>query len=280
MEQSLPQIKNLLVDLDGTLIGVRDLGLLIRFPKQFIRILRKHDRCRHFSWWKIFHTMQVMSREMALVSTDLTNDQRVTSVFAKELGFSNEEAAVILNETVNLVFPFLKSHFFPIESARTFINWAIEQKPAYRMVLATNPVWKEEIIRLRLRWAGIDPSVFESITHSERMHACKPSREYYSEILAQEGMTPSQTLLIGNDPKNDLPATLAGISVFLIRNSKPRKPLVLKGQQAPAWNGSFDQLRKLLVRIRQAESKSPSMSGLAVSSESGSDGSNASCAIE
>jgi FMN phosphatase YigB (HAD superfamily) len=72
--------------------------------------------------------------------------------------------------------------------------------------------------------------------------------EYYLEILNQEGMKAADTLLIGNDPKNDLPATRAGVSVFLIRKSKNNKPLILEGQKAPAWVGNFDQLKRLLIR--------------------------------
>jgi FMN phosphatase YigB (HAD superfamily) len=104
---------------------------------------------------------------------------------------------------------------------------------------------------MRVKWAGIDPSIFGFITHVRAMHATKPKPEYYQEILDIQGLKAEDCLLIGDNVKMDLPATRVGIRVFII-NSKPKDAKVkihsLKYPEAraQAWKGSYMELRTLL----------------------------------
>ena len=123
------------------------------------------------------------------------------------------------------------------------MDWA---KDHYTLTLATNPVWPPEVVEMRIRWAGLDPAIFKSITHAKIMHACKPSIEYYEEILAHEGFEASHCMLIGNEVRMDLPAVRAGIRVFIIDPNSEITPLKPKGSRAEAWRGDYVALRKLL----------------------------------
>ena len=128
------------------------------------------------------------------------------------------------------------------------MEWA---RLKYGLTLATNPVWPPEIIEMRVKWAGIDPSVFGFITHVRAMHAIKPRPEYYQEILDLQGLKAEDCLLIGDNVKMDLPATRAGIRVFII-NSKPKDAKIkihlssIPEARALAWKGSYMELRTLL----------------------------------
>ena len=149
----------------------------------------------------------------------------------------------IIWETVFEIFPKLEKHFKPMPGAREFLKWAREH---YTLRLATNPVWPIEIIEMRVRWAGLDPSIFEEITHVRRMHAIKPHPDYYSEILNVAKLNASECLLIGNDPVNDLSATKVGVSVFLLRDLKKMQTLPIRPKRAQAWAGTYGHLRQLL----------------------------------
>jgi FMN phosphatase YigB (HAD superfamily) len=102
---------------------------------------------------------------------------------------------------------------------------------------------------MRVKWAGIDPSIFSFITHVRAMKATKPHPEYYQEILDLQGLKAEECLLIGDNVKMDLPATRIGIRVFII-DSKPKhsKLSLLRYPNAlsTAWKGNYAELRTLL----------------------------------
>ncbi len=231
-------VKHLLVDLDGTLLGNQSLRLSLDFIKQSIQALRPYGGAR-----KAAKALMLIKREFDRPSETATNDSRVVEIFSKQMNLTAEEGRKVLRDGVLLIFPGLKHHFYPIEGAKEFLEWA---KDRYPMTLATNPVWPPEIVELRVRWAGIDPGLFESMTHIRKMHACKPAPEYYREILSQQNLKAEDCLLIGDDVKMDLPATQVGIRVFIVGKSAKLAPLRYTGAQAPAWRGTFKELRTLL----------------------------------
>ncbi|MEO5969973.1 MAG: HAD family hydrolase [Bdellovibrionia bacterium] len=233
------QITHLLMDLDGTLVGAKDFPVTIDFLKRTLPEMKRHG-----TWLDTLRAVRAMHEELQTPSKMFTNNVRATRAFADSMGITFEKADQFLTKTLTTHFPLLERHFFPIPGAEKFLSWA---KDYYPLILATNPVWKEDIVKLRIKWANLDPLLFQSMTHSEKMHACKPSAEYYREILEQEGLSPGQCMLIGNDPKKDLPAALVGIPVFILTNSKVMEQLVLKGQTAPAWAGSFLHVESLLL---------------------------------
>jgi FMN phosphatase YigB (HAD superfamily) len=48
------------------------------------------------------------------------------------------------------------------------------------------------------------------------MTRCKPSRDYYRELLDRLGSGAEECVMIGNDPRKDLPAKEVGITTFLV----------------------------------------------------------------
>lgn len=231
--------------MDGTLLGLRDWPLRIEFTLRAITAFKKHG-----GLVRALKVIQAMQNELDHPTSNETNRERVAKVFSQFLEVPPDEADKILNEVAANLFPAVQKHFFPINGASDFLKWA---KDRYPMILATNPVWTEDIVKIRMKWADIDPSLFLSITHSGRMHACKPSKNYYLEILKQENLKNSECILIGNDPKKDLPATEAGISVFIISHADGLVPLQRPTQKAAAWKGSFGNLKQLLCPTEAKE---------------------------
>lgn len=231
-------VRHLLVDLDGTLVGYREVGVSWNFVKGALGELRRYG-----GWRKAASTLLALQKELKRKGQARMNDVRAVELFAKRMGMDPTEARRILREGLFVIFPRLEKHFFPIPGAREFLAWAHGRYP---LILATNPVWPPEIVDLRVRWAGIDPSMFRFMTHVRTMRACKPEPEYYEAILRQQGLPASDCLLVGNELKMDLPATRIGIRVFIVgKRAKPERLPPRKGR-ALAWRGSYSHLKALL----------------------------------
>lgn len=239
--ESLQTVRHLLVDLDGTLLGAHDFPMHIQFATTTIKLLRQHG-----GWRQSIRAIRAVFQELDRPSLGPTNEERAAQVFARALNRSPEEGHALWKESIQTIFPQMKRYFFEVPGAIDFLTWARERYP---LTLATNPVWTEEIVHLRMKWADLDPSWFHSITHSEKMHACKPSPEYYAEVLNQEKLTPQDCILIGNDPKKDLPAVRIGIPVFILSAQPKIQKMRIEGQKAPAWRGTFPQLKTLLSSL-------------------------------
>lgn len=241
------QTTHLLVDLDGTLLGNRDLPLTVEFIFRTARTLRKYSG-GWFNAVKMLHGMKtVLALPPEQTEAPLTNDRRAINFVARTLRMDSAEAEELLKSSVLESFPLLKKHFYPILEAQRFLDWAKEHYP---LTLATDPIWPEHLVKLRLEWAEVDPEIFQFISHSGIMHACKPTPEYYREILELEELDASQCMLIGNDLSKDLPATEVGIPVFIITKDKRLKRIRNNRGSAPAWTGSFERLKGMLSEQR------------------------------
>ena len=235
----LGKIDHLLIDLDGTLLGAKNFPLHYNFLKKYLSEFKKYG-----GYFKAISLLRGISKVLGQPSREQTNEFRVRKVFRDVMGGQAGDAGEnILRDVIRGLFPTLERHFYPVPGAKEFLGWAREKFP---MTLATNPVWEEDIIKLRLKWAGIDPDFFTSITHSARMRACKPATEYYLELLQQEGLDPARCLLIGDHFRNDLSAAKVGIPVFILSQKDQLKPIHTYEETAPAWHGSYGMLKAIL----------------------------------
>lgn len=234
-------LKHILVDLDGTLLGNRNFSVSIDFVTKALTTLKKYK-----GWRKSITTLLAIQNEFRRVSSDITNDNRVIKVFAEKMEMSEEKAREFLRASVGDIFPALQKHFYPMPGSKEFLDWASQH---FNLILATNPVWPAPIIEMRVKWAGIDPKIFSEITDITKSKACKPSAQYYEDILKRNKIRASECLLVGNELKMDLPATKVGIKTFIVGSYKDLRSIQLKGAKAPAWRGTFKHLRLLLEEI-------------------------------
>lgn len=235
-----PNFKHLLLDLDGTLIHSGNFLVHLEFIGRILPLMR-HQK----GWRAAWNSLKEGQDALKLKSKEKTNHERLVTIFERHLSLPRAEAEKKLFESLLQVFPKLKSHFGKIPGAAPFIEWA---KSRYTLTLATNPVWPIELNHMRMRWGGINPDDFKSITTADRMHACKPDVEYYEEVLEQEGFLANDCLLVGNERKMDLPATRAGIAVFLIRpDAKQMTTIEIPNSNSPgAWRGNYQHLKQWL----------------------------------
>lgn len=229
-------IKHLLIDLDGTLVGARNVALSVAFTYKVLQKLRQKTKI-----WPALKAMARATNVSYAARSEQTNQSRIVDIFAEELGMDRAETEKLLLETIREVFPQLQPYFYPMPFAGKFLDWANGRFP---ITLATNPMWPEDIIKLRVQWANIDPSIFGNITHANKMHSCKPEVSYYEELLEQENLKPEECLLIGNHMENDLAATKLGIPVYIVGPSTEIADIPVRN--GAAWLGSFPQLQTAL----------------------------------
>ncbi len=84
------------------------------------------------------------------------------------------------------------------------------------VICATNPVFPMSATVTRMAWAGICPEDFDFVTLHTSSTYCKPTAEYFLEILSRFALSPSEVIMIGNDTLDDLGAFNAGIRTVLI----------------------------------------------------------------
>lgn len=241
------QFRHLLCDLDGTLIDSGGLMVQFQFVWQTLPLMKQHQ-----GWKAAYHALRKGGEIIKTPSRTKTNYERLVGSFAQDLKISETEAEKMLRENLNTVFPKLKPHFGKISGAAKFLEWAKDQ---FTLTLATNPVWPLDLVHLRMKWGGIDSDYFKSITTADRMHACKPSPEYYKELLKQEKFEPEDCLMIGNERKMDLPATKVGIAVFLIRTDAKRLTCIeVPSEKSPgAWSGNYAHLKAFLTQNQNTQ---------------------------
>lgn len=116
----------------------------------------------------------------------------------------------------------------------------------YRIALATNPLFPTIATESRIRWAGLEPSDFESYTTFEGAHYCKANPNYYKELLEQLHLMPEECLMVGNDVDDDMVAEQLGMKVFLLTDCLINKN---SADISIYPHGNYDDLNKFIDRL-------------------------------
>lgn len=107
-----------------------------------------------------------------------------------------------------------------------------------RVALATNPLFPAIATESRIRWAGLSPEDFELYTTYESCRYCKPSLDYYRDVLNKLGVQAEECLMVGNDAGEDMITEKLGMKTFLLTDS-----LIDRGLDITQWpRGSFPEL--------------------------------------
>jgi FMN phosphatase YigB (HAD superfamily) len=117
------------------------------------------------------------------------------------------------------------------------------------IVMATNPVFLKGAINARIEWAGLTPRDFDHITYCEDTHYCKPTLEYYREIMGKIGKQPEKCMMVGNDIRDDMVAERLGMQTFLMTAYL----LNPEGKDITRYNkGGFSELEDMIKMLPYA----------------------------
>ncbi|HHV78397.1 MAG TPA: HAD family hydrolase [Firmicutes bacterium] len=229
----------ILFDLDGTLLPVDTMKFVSKYfkavaawfthlfpPDQFQRLL-----------WKAVSVMIETSHPKE------TNAEAFVRAFQDVTRLAPEKFMPTFEQFYREGFPKLKDGITPNPQAARVVD--LSRALGYKVVLATNPVYPENAILQRIEWAGLKPEQFDLITTYENMHACKPSLDYFTELVGLIRCKPNECLMVGNDTLEDIVAREVGINTFLAEEFLIDSP---KGH-TPHWRGSLADLEGLLLKF-------------------------------
>jgi FMN phosphatase YigB (HAD superfamily) len=236
----MSQITTIFFDLDGTLLDIND----SIFEEVYIPQAFKHfnDRIDYPSFQK--HLL--LGTEIMIKNTeyDIVVDA-FFDYFAPIVNLSKEETIKRFIKFYETNFDELKHKSRKLENAKTVVDLA--KSKDMKLALATQPLFYELATIKRIEWAGIDPDDFDLITHATNSRRCKPSPEYFQDLLTKIESTPEETLMVGNDYLFDMSAKLVGISTFMVDTNQTNSEYREKFK--PDKEGSLDDLLKLLNEI-------------------------------
>ncbi len=205
----MTEINYLLFDLDGTLLHFN----MNEFIDQYLSMIKNHfadvREPQHIPAW-ILQGTDLMLRN----NGERLNSEIFLEFFSARSGLPE---ALVWQRFLNFYqtdFGTLIGLTKSVTAARAVLEAAVAKK--YKLVLATQPVFPLVAIRQRLQWADLNDLPFELITHIENMHACKPSRSYFEEILKILHIQPEQCLMVGNELHTDMASKQAGIKSFYL----------------------------------------------------------------
>ena len=106
-----------------------------------------------------------------------------------------------------------------------------------KLIVTTNPVFPLAALLFRLRCGGYDPAMFDFVTSYETSSYAKPSPDYYTETLRRLSMDPANTLIVGNDEKEDVESgKAAGMTAYYLTDT----PIHADGETSPDFSGSSE----------------------------------------
>lgn len=233
-------IKHIMFDLDGTLlaIGLEDLiktymGLLGKKmaglgynPEVTVKAvwagtyaMLKNDgsRTNREVFWETFSTFGLGDATLI--------EQQVDSFYTNEF----RQVRGVLKEERNL---------------RELIDGLKEK--GYALSLATSPIFPLVGVKERLSWIGLTIEDFAVVTSYENCRFCKPQLGYYQEVMNAAGFSPEESMMVGNDLKDDMPAGELGVETFLVTDILENKQ---EGFEQKYTHGTFLQLQEFLVNL-------------------------------
>ena len=235
-------IDTLLFDLDGTLVDQIQPGSSLQFTWLVVRRFAGLAPPR-----AIVRAGRAAVAALQTHRSDRPNFEVMVETFAREAGCDAREVSARLGALAETDFRAMGWRFRPVPGARAALERA--RALGFQLVLATNPTVPLPMTRHRLAWAGLADIDWALLTHPETMTRTKPDPAYYAELLARLGLGPERCLMIGNDPRKDLPAMDLGIRTFILDRPRPRAEREALRRRPPDDFGTFADLEALLTQL-------------------------------
>ena len=230
-------IKNILFDLDGTLLPMD----MERFTNGYFKLLVAKLSSYGFDGQEFIKNIWIGIKHMVMNDGSRTNAEAFWDYMQKTYGERNDLARSVCESFYANEFDGGKDYCgFNKEAARLVAD---AKKKGYRVILATNPIFPDVATVKRTAWAGLSVDEFEGYTTYENCSYCKPNPKYYEGVVNRFGLKYEECLMVGNDADEDLAAESLGIKVFLLCDC-----LINKNNKdiSKVSHGSFGDLRLLL----------------------------------
>jgi HAD superfamily hydrolase (TIGR01549 family) len=204
-------IKNILFDLDGTLLRMD----MDKFMQAYFAELGKELAPYGYEKDALISAVWAGTKAMAKNDGTMPNEERFWQEFERLAGGDIPRVRESCNAFYRGNFHKARKTSEPVPQAREALKTARDK--GMGVALATSPVFPRDGILARLEWAGLSPNDFDYISTYETERYSKPDPLYYIAFTERLGWKREECLMVGNDEKEDMYAcTQAGIEGYLI----------------------------------------------------------------
>ena len=235
-------IKNILFDLDGTLLPMD----MEKFTQGYFKRLVMKAAPRGYEPEKLINRDRAGTAAMVKNNGGITNEEAFWNKFSEIYGEEKTAADKPMFDE------YYRKEFSGVREDCGFDPAAAEtvktlKEKGFALVLATNPIFPAAATESRVEWAGLDKNDFLLYTTYENSHYCKPNPKYYEEILERLHMNAEECLMVGNDVNEDMVAETLGMKVFLLTDCLLNKD----NKDISAYpHGGFPELLSFVEELR------------------------------
>lgn len=115
------------------------------------------------------------------------------------------------------VFPEVGRMVEPDPNAARVVGALVEK--GYPLLLTTMPLFPPVAVDERLKWAGLDSSLFKRATCFDNSRSTKPHAAYFVENMLAADVPADKVLMVGNNTVEDLACCDLGADAFLVTDN-------------------------------------------------------------
>ena len=209
-------IKNIFFDMDGTLIDCEIDKFIPPYKTALVKKFAYHPNCAG-----IVRDI-IMESVKAMLANDGSHTNREAFI---EYIRTCDSLGVTAEELENAMTDFYNEQYLDLQSVinpKPIMAEAVKmlQDKGYRLVVTTNPLFPLVALLRRLEWGGHKPEYFEFVTSYETSRYCKPDVRYYKQVIESLDVKPEETLIVGNDRREDVHAGKeAGLRAYYLTDT-------------------------------------------------------------
>lgn len=205
-------IKNILFDLDGTLLPMDQ----DKFIKVYLTTLFEYFPSEYKDVTELSNIIMYGVKLMVENDGALTNEEVFYNYFKS---IKKEKTDSLLKAYIE----YYKTDYIKTKettSPSPYANLLIKnlKEKGYNLILATNPLFPKEATLNRIKWAGLDYQDFTYITTYENSCYSKPNIKYYQDIINKLNLKAEECLMIGNDTTEDYVITKLNIPCIILKD--------------------------------------------------------------
>ncbi len=205
-------IKNILFDLDGTLLGMDQDKFLYLYLKSLYEAFPEF-----YNDEEELRNVIMQGTYLMVTNNGKQTNEKVFYNYFKSLHKENTDE--ILKKYENYYDKdFIKAKKATYQNKDAYELIKTLKGKGYNLILATNPFFPRIATLNRIKWAGLNPDDFTYISTYENSSYCKPNLKYYEEIINKLHLNKDECLMIGNDTREDYIITKLGIPCLILKD--------------------------------------------------------------
>lgn len=202
-------IKNVLFDLDGTLINT-----LTSFNINYFKLLNAKFYEEGYDAENFSNA--ILEGLNAMINNDgsCSNEEAFWNCFEGKTKIKKNDIIGVFDYFYDVEYDKLSNCVEKVEIANKAISMLKDK--GYNLILSTNPLFPRKAIEKRAGFGGINYNDFSYITSYENSCYAKPNVNYYKEIIRNNNLKIEETMMFGNDLIEDLVVEKTGVPCFII----------------------------------------------------------------